>query len=197
MLIGFTIHCGCGGHAGMVTPTSGDAVINGMSIRNSMPAIRQHLGVCPQFDILWPDITVEEHLQLYAAIKGFARADVPIVVDAAIRNVGMAPTAVIRPCVCVERLTRAFLRLVVTYLSCASCVEASSAKRQSEAIESPGDGGFVRSNQISTHMPMGPTGYIFAFFFDHWIRSVKAASEVLAVRSGTSLMSHVFGQLVG
>jgi broad specificity phosphatase PhoE len=35
-----------------------------------MAAIRQSLGICPQFDILWPDITVREHLQLYAVIKG-------------------------------------------------------------------------------------------------------------------------------
>lgn len=38
-----------------------------------MAAIRQDLGVCPQFDILWPEITVKEHLMLYAAIKGFNR----------------------------------------------------------------------------------------------------------------------------
>ena len=38
-----------------------------------MTAIRQDLGVCPQFDILWPEITVKEHLMLYAAIKGFTR----------------------------------------------------------------------------------------------------------------------------
>jgi len=24
------------------------------------------MGVCPQFDILWPDLTVEEHLLFYA-----------------------------------------------------------------------------------------------------------------------------------
>jgi ABC-type multidrug transport system ATPase subunit len=45
-------------HPGMIAPTSGDAVINGMSIRDHMGTIRQNLGVCPQFDILWPDISV-------------------------------------------------------------------------------------------------------------------------------------------
>lgn len=48
-------------------------MINGMSIKDDMTAIRQDLGVCPQFDILWPEITVKEHLMLYAAIKGFSR----------------------------------------------------------------------------------------------------------------------------
>ena len=51
----------------------GDAIINGLSVKNDMTAIRQDLGVCPQFDILWPEITVKEHLMLYAAIKGFTR----------------------------------------------------------------------------------------------------------------------------
>lgn len=52
---------------------AGDAIINGLSVKNDMTAIRQDLGVCPQFDILWPEITVKEHLMLYAAIKGFTR----------------------------------------------------------------------------------------------------------------------------
>jgi ABC-type multidrug transport system ATPase subunit len=28
------------------------------------------LGVCPQFDLLWPELTVEEHLLFYARLKG-------------------------------------------------------------------------------------------------------------------------------
>lgn len=54
----------------MLQPTSGTAYIGGHDIRTNMAAIRQSLGICPQFDILWPDITVAEHLQLYAVIKG-------------------------------------------------------------------------------------------------------------------------------
>ena len=52
---------------------AGNAMINGLSVKDDMGAIRQDLGVCPQFDILWPEITVKEHLMLYAAIKGFTR----------------------------------------------------------------------------------------------------------------------------
>ena len=55
--------------------SAGDAVIDGLSIQGDMAAIRQNLGVCPQFDILWPDITVREHLMLYAAIKGFTKEE--------------------------------------------------------------------------------------------------------------------------
>lgn len=55
---------------GMLQPTSGTAYIGGNDIRTNMAAIRESLGICPQFDILWPDISVQEHLQLYAVIKG-------------------------------------------------------------------------------------------------------------------------------
>jgi ABC-type multidrug transport system ATPase subunit len=54
----------------MLQPTSGTAYINGQDIRTHMVTIRRSLGICPQFDILWPDLTVAEHLLLYAAIKG-------------------------------------------------------------------------------------------------------------------------------
>lgn len=33
-----------------------------------------NIGVCPQFDLLWPELTVEEHLLFYARLKGINRA---------------------------------------------------------------------------------------------------------------------------
>jgi ABC-type multidrug transport system ATPase subunit len=41
-----------------------------MDIRSDMSAIRKSLGVCPQFDILWPELTVKEHMRLYATFTG-------------------------------------------------------------------------------------------------------------------------------
>jgi ABC-type multidrug transport system ATPase subunit len=38
-----------------------------------MPAIRRFIGLCPQFDILWDELTAREHLELYAALKGIPR----------------------------------------------------------------------------------------------------------------------------
>lgn len=71
VLVEFVLWCAvCCAFAGMLQPTSGTAYIGGHDIRTNMSAIRESLGICPQFDILWPDITVAEHLQLYAVIKG-------------------------------------------------------------------------------------------------------------------------------
>ena len=35
-----------------------------------MSDIHRHLGVCPQFDIQYPELTAEEHLLFYARLKG-------------------------------------------------------------------------------------------------------------------------------
>ncbi|GER52514.1 ATP-binding cassette sub-family A member [Striga asiatica] len=55
---------------GLVRPTSGDAVVFGKNILTDMHEIRQSLGVCPQYDILFPELTVKEHLEIFANIKG-------------------------------------------------------------------------------------------------------------------------------
>lgn len=76
----------------MLQPTSGTAFIGGHDIRTSMGIIRQSLGICPQFDILWPDITVAEHLQLYAVIKGATWADASTQVQHAAAEVRLPAT---------------------------------------------------------------------------------------------------------
>jgi ABC-type multidrug transport system ATPase subunit len=55
---------------GMSPPTAGDAYVFGMSIRTQMSEIRKKLGVCPQFDILFPDMSAREHVELFSGIKG-------------------------------------------------------------------------------------------------------------------------------
>jgi len=54
---------------GMMEPTSGDAVINGWSIKSGINKIRESLGYCPQFDVLFDFMTVKEHLEFYATMK--------------------------------------------------------------------------------------------------------------------------------
>jgi hypothetical protein len=50
---------------GMIPPTSGTAVLpGGLNINDDMASIRRGLGVCPQHDILFPDLTALQHLQV-------------------------------------------------------------------------------------------------------------------------------------
>jgi ABC-type multidrug transport system ATPase subunit len=50
--------------------TSGEAFVDGLCVGEDMDAIRLRMGVCPQHDILWPELTAAEHLELMAAVKG-------------------------------------------------------------------------------------------------------------------------------
>eukprot|EP01113_Clastostelium_recurvatum_P037192 TRINITY_DN5407_c1_g1_i1.p1 TRINITY_DN5407_c1_g1~~TRINITY_DN5407_c1_g1_i1.p1 ORF type:complete len:917 (-),score=122.67 TRINITY_DN5407_c1_g1_i1:648-3347(-) len=60
---------------GLYPPTSGNALVAGASIWNSMDSVRLHLGVCPQFDTLWVDLTPLETLLFYARLKGVHSSD--------------------------------------------------------------------------------------------------------------------------
>ena len=54
---------------GLIAPTSGDVYIHGYDLATGLGSIRRSLGLCPQYDILWPEITVSEHLTMYARFK--------------------------------------------------------------------------------------------------------------------------------
>ncbi|ETE64856.1 ATP-binding cassette sub-family A member 3, partial [Ophiophagus hannah] len=53
---------------GLYPPTSGQAYINGYEISQDMVLIRKSLGLCPQHDVLFDHMTVEEHLYFYSGI---------------------------------------------------------------------------------------------------------------------------------
>ena len=55
--------------AGFLEPTSGTAIINGMDVRKNLTAVRASLGFCPQHDILFDNLTVEEHLNFFGAVS--------------------------------------------------------------------------------------------------------------------------------
>nr|XP_055058409.1 retinal-specific phospholipid-transporting ATPase ABCA4 isoform X1 [Misgurnus anguillicaudatus]XP_055058410.1 retinal-specific phospholipid-transporting ATPase ABCA4 isoform X1 [Misgurnus anguillicaudatus]XP_055058411.1 retinal-specific phospholipid-transporting ATPase ABCA4 isoform X1 [Misgurnus anguillicaudatus]XP_055058412.1 retinal-specific phospholipid-transporting ATPase ABCA4 isoform X1 [Misgurnus anguillicaudatus] len=55
---------------GLFPPTSGTAYIYGRDIRTEMDTIRQSLGMCPQYNILFNHLTVEEHILFYSMLKG-------------------------------------------------------------------------------------------------------------------------------
>ena len=47
------------------------------------------MGVCPQFDLLWPQLTVEEHLYFYARLKGIPGENLKDRVEEAIEEVNL------------------------------------------------------------------------------------------------------------
>ncbi|WZZ75142.1 hypothetical protein YC2023_086512 [Brassica napus] len=78
--------------------TGGDALIYGDSIRSSvgMSNIRKMIGVCPQFDILWDALSSEEHLHLFASIKGLPPASIKRIAEKLLADVKLTGAAKIR-----------------------------------------------------------------------------------------------------
>ncbi|XP_005105583.1 ATP-binding cassette sub-family A member 3 [Aplysia californica] len=61
---------------GFYPPSSGTAIISGYDIRHSISEVRSSLGLCPQHDILFDNLTVEEHVIFFGLLKGVPKAEV-------------------------------------------------------------------------------------------------------------------------
>lgn len=48
----------------------GALFVEGYDVRGDMASVWRTLGVTPQFDAVWEDLTVREHLSFYAHLKG-------------------------------------------------------------------------------------------------------------------------------
>ena len=50
---------------GITAPTSGTATLGGYDIVEEIEEVRNIIGVVPQFDVLWDELTAEEHMRLF------------------------------------------------------------------------------------------------------------------------------------
>ncbi|KAJ3368547.1 hypothetical protein HDU91_000493 [Kappamyces sp. JEL0680] len=75
---------------GVYPPSSGFATLAGFDIVNQPELAFRSIGVCPQFDILWQELTVEDHLYFYARLKGVSAAFEDDAVRAALDLVQMS-----------------------------------------------------------------------------------------------------------
>ncbi|XP_075582540.1 phospholipid-transporting ATPase ABCA1 isoform X5 [Pelecanus crispus] len=74
---------------GLFPPTSGTAFILGKDIRSHLSTIRQNLGVCPQHNVLFDLLTVEEHIWFYARLKGLPEKKVKEEMEQMAMDVGL------------------------------------------------------------------------------------------------------------
>lgn len=75
--------------SGELQASSGEIWMNHTSIRSE--ASRPFIGYCPQFDALLDHLNAEEHLYLYARLRGLPEASIPLAVDQLIQEVGLSP----------------------------------------------------------------------------------------------------------
>ncbi|XP_060066248.1 phospholipid-transporting ATPase ABCA3-like [Ylistrum balloti] len=76
---------------GFIPPTKGTATVNGYDIRTDILKVRQSLGMCPQHNILFDTMTVDEHLEFFAKLKGCESRNVRQEVDDMIRILDLEP----------------------------------------------------------------------------------------------------------
>ena len=74
---------------GLIPADSGTAIIEGYDLNNEMSEIRRNLGVCPQHDVLFPELTVEEHLYMFGMFKGLTGSALIDATNAMILSVGL------------------------------------------------------------------------------------------------------------
>ncbi|XP_055596640.1 phospholipid-transporting ATPase ABCA1-like [Uranotaenia lowii] len=70
---------------GMKRPSSGTAIIWDYDIRYEMKKIRNSLGYCPQHNILFDELTVQEHLYFYGRLKGLSANQIEYEIEKYIR----------------------------------------------------------------------------------------------------------------
>ncbi|KAM6898133.1 cholesterol transporter ABCA5 [Lycodopsis pacificus] len=76
---------------GICPPTSGSATIYGSPVAEIADGsdMKQLVGICPQFNIIFDVLTVEEHLRIFAAIKGIPPSDIDAEVSKVLKDLDL------------------------------------------------------------------------------------------------------------
>ncbi len=61
---------------GLFDASGGVVEVNGLRLPDDVAAIQQCIGVMPQHDILWEELSPVEHMRVFAAIKGVPHLEV-------------------------------------------------------------------------------------------------------------------------
>eukprot|EP00003_Mantamonas_plastica_P028868 TRINITY_DN672_c0_g1_i2.p1 TRINITY_DN672_c0_g1~~TRINITY_DN672_c0_g1_i2.p1 ORF type:complete len:927 (-),score=322.82 TRINITY_DN672_c0_g1_i2:32-2431(-) len=82
--------------SGMFGPTGGTAKVFGLDLRTDMELIHQNMGVCPQDNILWDDLTGEEHLLFYGRLKNLSGDELSKEVQHCLGQVNLADQSTLK-----------------------------------------------------------------------------------------------------
>ncbi|XP_063924062.1 phospholipid-transporting ATPase ABCA1-like isoform X2 [Zophobas morio] len=62
--------------AGMIPPTNGTALINNYDVRKNPQKVRDSMGLCLQHNVVFDQLTVEEHLFYFGQMKGVSKKSI-------------------------------------------------------------------------------------------------------------------------
>ena len=73
---------------GLYEATLGSAYYDGYDIldSNNMDKFRTILGICPQHDVLFDDLTIREHLEMFCIFKGYTSDDIDVEINKTIHD---------------------------------------------------------------------------------------------------------------
>ncbi|XP_042506376.1 ABC transporter A family member 7-like isoform X2 [Macadamia integrifolia] len=74
---------------GLIKPTSGMALVQGVDLQTDMNKIYTSMGVCPQHDLLWETLTGREHLLFYGRLKNLKGAALTRAVKESLKSVNL------------------------------------------------------------------------------------------------------------
>lgn len=74
---------------GHISPSAGVAKIFGFDLKEDAEDIKEITSCCPQFDIVWPDLTVEEHFIIFAKVRGINKEFIPRIVEDLLSEVNL------------------------------------------------------------------------------------------------------------
>jgi ABC-2 type transport system ATP-binding protein len=77
----------------LLTPTSGEAMIGGHSVKNEPMAVRNLIGVVPQELALYDDLTARENLVFWGQMYGLSGKPLNLRVDEVLEQIGLADKA--------------------------------------------------------------------------------------------------------
>ena len=74
---------------GMLYPTKGEASVFGLNLKQDMHEVRKIIGLCPQHDILWDELTAKEHLVLFGKLRGLPESTLNDVIEKKLSDVSL------------------------------------------------------------------------------------------------------------
>ncbi len=74
---------------GNISPTEGTAKIDNYDLLYESNFIENLIGLCPQHDILWDELTACEHIELYAHLRRYPKKEIPELINQKLEEVNL------------------------------------------------------------------------------------------------------------